>query len=239
MSANSSTSTAVNAKIASLNVGEPKPLAYRGKHVESGFVKTPVSGPVWLSKTNLEGDKQADLRVHGGVEKAVCVYPSEHYRYWEERLGRDLPVASFGENFSTAGLTESNVCIGDVFRVGASELGPIVQVSQPRQPCFKLGARHEVPELVLWVQESGATGFYFRVFEEGEVWSGDKLTLVERVHPDATIAEANRIMHHDKRDVEGIKRLARIEELARSWKEKFEKRLAGEVEDTSSRIEGT
>ncbi|MDN5696596.1 MAG: MOSC domain-containing protein [Rubrobacter sp.] len=226
------------ARITSLNVGGPKPLAHNGKYVESGFVKMPVFRPVWLSETNLEGDQQADLRVHGGIEKAVCVYPIEHYPYWEERLGRELGVAAFGENFSTQGLTESSVCIGDTFWVGDPNRGPLVQVSQPRQPCYKLGARYDLAELVLWVQDSGATGFYLRVIEEGEVQPGDTLKLIERPHPDASVAEANRIMHRDKRDAEGLKRLARVEELAPSWREKFEKRLRGEVEDAAPRIEG-
>ncbi len=229
----------VKGRVASLQVGKPRPLAYRGKHVESGFVKESVSRTVWLSRTNLAGDEQADKRVHGGVEKAVCVYPLEHYPYWEERLERELPEAAFGENFSTQGLTESNVCIGDVFRVGDRDQGAIVQVSQPRQPCFKLGARHGIPELVLWVQETGLTGFYFRVLEEGEVQAGDEVTLVERLYPEASVAEANRVMHHDKRDREGLERLAAVEELAESWRGKFEKRLSGSAqEDNSARIEG-
>lgn len=227
------------AKIASLNVGRPRPLAYRGKHVESGFVKASVSGPVRLSKTNLEGDRQADLRVHGGAEKAVCVYPLEHYSYWQQRLGRRLPVAAFGENFSTEGLTESVACVGDIYRVGALYRGAIVQVSQPRQPCFKLGARHELPELVLWVQETGCTGFYFRVLEEGEVGRGDEISLLERPSHGVTVAEANRVMHHDKKDLAGIEGLLAVGELAESWRSKFEKRLSGKVEDTSARIEGS
>lgn len=228
----------MGAKIVSLNVGGPKPLAYHGKYVESGFVKKPVFSPVWLSKINLEGDRQADLRVHGGVDKAVCVYPLEHYPYWEERLDRKLNVAAFGENFSTEGFTESNVYIGDVFRVGSPGRGPVVQVSQPRQPCYKLGARYDLAELVLWVQDSGATGFYLRVIEEGEVRPGDGLDLIERPHPDASVAEANRVMHQDRRDAEGLKRLAGIGGLSSSWRRKFEKRLEGEIEDVCARIEG-
>lgn len=234
-----SVTPSVKGRVASLQVGKPKPLAYRGKHVESGFVKESVSEPVWLSGTNLAGDEQADKRVHGGVEKAVCVYPLEHYPYWEKRLERGLPEAAFGENFSTGGLTESNVCIGDVFRVGDRSRGSVVQVSQPRQPCFKLGARHGIPELVLWVQETGLTGFYFRVLEEGEVQVGDEIMLVERPHPEASVAEANRVMHHDKHDREGLERLAAVKELAESWRGKFEKRLSGySREDDSRRIEG-
>lgn len=229
---------AVNAKIASLNVGRPRPLVYRGKHVRSGFVKAPVSESVWLSRTNLDGDRQADLRVHGGAEKAVCVYPLEHYPYWRRRLGRDLPVAAFGENFSTEGFTESGVCVGDVYRIGTSDKGATVQLSQPRQPCFKLGARHELPELVLWVQQTGRTGFYFRVLEEGEVGPGDEISLLKRPDHGFTVTEANRLMHHDKTDLAGVERLLAVEELAESWRSKFAKRLSGKVEDDSARIEG-
>lgn len=230
--------TLVSAKIASLNIGKSKPLAYRDRHIQSGFVKASVSNSVWLSETGLDGDEQADLSVHGGVEKAVCVYSSKHYPYWEQRLGRKLPEAAFGENFTTEGLTEPEVCIGDIFRVGAPGHGPIVQVSQPRQPCFKLGARHNVAKLVLWVQESGATGFYFRVLETGEVRAGDAITLMERLHPRASVAEANRVMHQDKRDLEGTKQLLTIPELTPSWRRTLTKRLSGDLEDASARIEG-
>lgn len=224
----------MNARLLSLNVGKPKPLPYRGKSVPSSFVKTPVSGALWLLETGLDGDGQADLRNHGGPEKAVCVYPQEHYPYWEARLGRPLQPAAFGENFSTEGLTEERVCIGDVYRVG----GALVQVSQPRQPCFKLAARHGVPQLALWVQESGFTGFYFRVLEEGEVRAGDGIPLVERQSSAVSLAEANRIMHRDKRDVAGIERLLAVPELSANWRRTFEKRLAGAMEDTAPRLRG-
>lgn len=221
-------------RVVSLNVGRPGPLPYRGKSVRSGFVKPPVSEALWLSKTGLDGDEQADLRNHGGPEKAVCVYPLEHYPYWEGRLGRVLGPASFGENFSTEGLTEDRVCIGDVYRVG----GAVVQVSQPRQPCFKLAARHGFPQLALWVQETGLTGFYFQVLEEGEVVAGDGISLVQRPATTVRLAEANRVMHHDRRDVAGIERLLEAPGLSANWRRTFEKRLAGAVEDTSLRLEG-
>jgi len=217
-----------------LNVGLPAPLDNRGKEVRSGFVKSPVEGGVWLSRTGLAGDGQADLKAHGGPEKAVCVYPLEHYPYWEERLDRDLPPAAFGENFSTRGLTEPGVCVGDVFRAGEA----VVQVSQPRQPCYKLAARHNEKQLALWVQQAGLTGFYFRVLEEGRVAAGDGLHLVERPAPDATVAEANRVMHHDKGDLEAVERLLGVGELSVSWRRTFEKRLAGESEDTAPRLSG-
>lgn len=213
----------MNARLVSLNVGEPKPLAYRGKHVQSGFRKSPEPGGLWLGETGLEGDGQADLENHGGPEKAVCVYPLEHYPYWQERLERPLEPGAFGENFSTEGLLESDVCIGDVYRVG----GALVQVSQPRQPCYKMAARHGVKELALWVLETGFTGFYFRCLEPGEVRMGEGISLVRRARTPVSLAEANRVMHHDKRDVESIELLLAVPELAASWRRTFEKRLVG------------
>ncbi len=225
-------------RLVSLNVGRPRPLAYRGRHVPSGFRKSPVSGPVRLGRTNLEGDAQADLRNHGGPDKAVCVYPLEHYPYWDERLGRRLGVGAFGENFSTEGLLEPGVCVGDVFRAGGPGRGALVQVSQPRQPCFKLAARHGVKELALWVQETGLTGFYFRVLGEGEVAAGDGIFLVDRPAPAATLAEANRLMHRDKADVAAIERLLAVPELSANWRRNFEKRLSGRAENAAPRLEG-
>jgi MOSC domain-containing protein YiiM len=218
--------------LVSLNVGLPKPLAYRGKHVPSGFRKSPVSGSVWLDKTNLQGDAQADLKNHGGPEKAVCVYPLEYYPYWEGRLGRTLGAAAFGENFSAEGLLEPGVCIGDVYRVGEPGRGALVQVSQS---CFKQAARYRVKELALWTQE---TGFYFRVLEEGKVRADDEISLLERTAPEASVAEGNRVMHLDKHDVAGIERLLAVSELSANWRRAFEKRLSGHTEDTAPWLKG-
>lgn len=230
--------TPPSARLVSLNVGTPAPLAYRGKHVPSGFRKSPTSGPLRLGKTNLDGDGQADLKNHGGPEKAVCVYPLEHYPYWEGRLGRRLGAGAFGENFSAEGLLEPGVCVGDVYRVGEAGRGALVQVSQPRQPCFKLAARHRVKELALWVQQTGFTGFYFRVLEEGEVAAGDGIVLVDRPAPAATLAEANRVMHRDKDDLAAVRRLLAVPELSANWRRNFEKRLSGEEADAAPRLEG-
>jgi MOSC domain-containing protein YiiM len=198
-------------------------------------VKPPVSGPRWLGETGLQGDAQADLDNHGGPEKAVCVYPLEHYPYWTERLGKSLEPGSFGENFSTQGLSETEVCIGDVYRVGSS----LLQVSQPRQPCYKLAARHGVPEMAAWVQEQGRTGFYLRCLEPGEVRAGDEVSLVERPAGAVSVTGANRVMHHDRHDREGIRALLAMGELlAGSWRTKLEKRLAGAEEDPTLRLEG-
>lgn len=224
----------VSARLESLNVGRPAPLGYRGRQVPSGFRKEPVSRSLWLGETGLEGDAQADLENHGGPEKAVCVYPLEHYPYWEERLSRALEPAAFGENFSTEGLLEAGVCIGDVYRVGST----LVQVSQPRQPCFKLAARHGVKELALWVQETGRTGFYLRCVEPGEVRVGEKIELVERPKRGVSVAEANRVMHRDRYDVEGIERLLALPTLSASWRRTLKKRLSGVSESTAPRLEG-
>ncbi len=222
------------ARLKSLNVGQPAPLAYRGRWVQSGFRKSPVLGALWLEETGLEGDAQADLKAHGGPDKAVCVYPLEHYPYWRERLARPLEPAAFGENFSTEGLLEPEVCVGDVYRVGEAA----VQVSQPRQPCYKLAARHEVKELALWVQETGRTGFYLRCLEPGEVRADDAIELVERPPEGVSVAEANRVMHRDRRDAAGIERLLALSALSASWRRTFEKRLAGVSESAAPRLEG-
>lgn len=224
----------MEAKLSSLNVGTPALLDHRGKTVSSGIVKTPVTGPLWLSRIGLEGDAQADLKNHGGQEKAVCVYPLEHYPYWEERLGRTLGPGSFGENFGVEGLMESDVCIGDTYRVG----GATVQVSQPRQPCFKLAARHGVKELALWVQETGFTGFYLRCLESGTVSAGDGIEWISRPEETVSVAEANRVMHRDKRDVAGIERLLSVAELSENWRRTLRKRRSGAIESTAPRLEG-
>lgn len=224
----------MEARLSSLNVGTPAPMDHRGKTVSSGIVKTPVSGPLWLSRIGLEGDAQADLKNHGGPEKAVCVYPLEHYPYWEERLGRTLRPGSFGENFGVEGLVEPGVCIGDTYRVGRAT----VQVSQPRQPCFKLAARHGVKELALWVQETGFTGFYLRCLESGTVSPGDGIEWISRPEGTVSVAEANRVMHRDRRDVAGIERLLSVAELSANWRRTLTKRLSGAMESTAPRLEG-
>lgn len=224
----------MHAHLQFLNVGKPQPLVYGKGTVESGIVKTPVATATWLGKTGLAGDGQADLKNHGGPDKAVCVYAYEHYPYWEEQLNRALPLAAFGENFSTEGLLEADVCVGDMYRVGTAT----VQVSQPRQPCFKLGARHGFPKLVLWVQQTGLTGYYLRCLESGSVQLADGLQLLDRPIPEVTIAEANRVMHQDKGDVEGIRRLLAVPALSASWRRTLERRLDGRIEDPALRIEG-
>ncbi|CAM4479985.1 MOSC domain-containing protein [Paenibacillus tarimensis] len=223
-----------SAKIMSLNVGTPAPLVHGKKEVMSGIVKRPVTEPVWLSMTNLQGDEQADLVHHGGVDKAVCVYPYEHYAYWERELNRTLEFGAFGENLTTQGAAEQDISIGDIFRIGEA----VVQVSQPRQPCFKLSAKYGVPELPVMVQDTGYTGYYFRVLQEGAVRSGDELILVNKHPGSITVSFANQIMHHDKKNEEAIREILNVDALSGSWRETLMKRLGGISIDTQERLTG-
>jgi MOSC domain-containing protein YiiM len=189
---------------------------------KTGFYKSPVTGPLRLRTTNLEGDGQADLVNHGGPDKAVCCYPMAHYPGWRTELSlEELPFGAFGENFTIAGLTESDICIGDIFRIGAA----LVQISQPRQPCWKLARRWRIKDLTLRVQQSGRTGWYFRVLSEGIVQPGDPFELVERTSPEWTIDRANVLMHHDKSNYADSARLAAVESLSTSWKRTLSKRV--------------
>ena len=181
-------------KVASIQIGMPISIEI-GKPWRTGFFKKAVTEPVWLGATNLAGDGQADLAHHGGPHKAVCVYPACHYPYWRQTLGMpDLCGGDFGENFTVEDLAESQVCIGDTWAIGDAT----VQVSQPRQPCWKLARRWDAKDLAVQVQQTGRTGWYFRVLVEGLVQAGMSLSLIERPHPRWTIATANQLMHHEK-----------------------------------------
>lgn len=228
------------ARIVSLNVGRAAPLRHARGEVPSGIRKTAVEGALALGTLGLDGDEQADLRVHGGPDKALCVYPREHADWWAGTLGIELPPGGAGENLSTLGLVEAEVVVGDVYRIGADDgpdAGPLVQVSQPRQPCYKLAARHGDPQIALAVQEAGTTGFYFRCLEPGVLRTGDALALVERPAHGVTIAEANRVMHHARHDADGLRRLLDVPQLAAGWRATFERRIAGELESIAARVE--
>lgn len=226
----------------SIQVGLPQTLGVEGaidpmdKPWTTGFFKEKVAGRIHLGKTNLDGDGQADLQHHGGLEKAVNVYPSEHYSYWREKLkNREMPFGAFGENFTTAGLLEQTACIGDVFSIGEA----VVQISQPRQPCWKLARRWRIKDLAAKVQKTGLTGWYFRVLKEGYVQGGLVLRLLERPHPEWTVSSANTIMHHHKRDLDAAQSLAFCPALSQNWRESLSKRAAiGKIADTSKRLIG-
>lgn len=216
-------------RIVSLNISKPVMILHGNKEVETGINKKPSGEPLMLAFTGLIGDGQADLIHHGGPDKAVCAYSSVHFPYWERQWKRTVEPGAFGENFTLSELTEGSLCIGDTVRVGQA----LVQVSQPRQPCFKLGLKHGLPELPQQVQKEGYTGFYFRVLEEGKVAEGDGLYLEARHSAAITIAEANRIMYIEKSNVERIERILAVEELAESWRQTFQSRLAKLLEESS------
>lgn len=202
----------------------------------TGFFKEPTTRSIWLGKLNLDGDGQADLENHGGPEKAVNVYPIEHYPYWEQTVElRNLRPGAFGENFTIQGLLESDVCIGDLFEIGDA----LVQVSQPRQPCWKLARRWQIKDLALRVQETGRTGWYFRVIREGHVQAGNRLVLIERQHPNWTVFSANEVMHRRTQDRQAAQDLADCADLSSRWRTKLKRRAqTGTIESTSSRLDG-
>ena len=205
--------------IESLNIGKPMKEIFQDKEVTTGICKKPVSGPLNLKKLGFEGNGVADSKHHGGYDKAVCVYSTDHYPYWEKVLGIKLPVAAFGENLSVSNLHEDSVCIGDIFQVGTA----IVQISQPRQPCRTLAARYGRSDLVKMVVDTGRTGFYFKVLREGMVEREDELILMERNSDNITISFANRILHHDKKNREGIDKVLAVTALSESWRKSFHK----------------
>ncbi|HEX6183254.1 MAG TPA: MOSC domain-containing protein [Pyrinomonadaceae bacterium] len=210
-------------KIVSVNIGRPRLVVWNGQTVSTGIYKAPVEGRVVLRTLNLDGDRQADLTVHGGLTKAAYAYPSEHYDYWRDELpGTELPWGMFGENFTTEGLDESSVRIGDRFRIGSAE----VMVTEPRMPCYKLGIKFGRADIVKRFMASGRSGFYFSVRREGEVGAGDEVELLGREENGVTVADVTRLYVRDKDDVETLRRAVALEALPESWREHFRQQLA-------------
>ena len=206
----------------SINIGLPREITHGGQTVTSGIFKEPVAGPVRLGRLNLEGDGQADRRVHGGADKAVYVYPFEHYAFWAGELGRDdFSHGQFGENFTTRGLLEDGVCIGDVFEIEETR----VQVTQPRTPCFKLGIRMAEENFPARFTAANRTGFYLRVLEEGMIAAGDAIERVEHAAGSMTVREVFHLRHVGGTRAE-YERATRLPGLSSSWRAAFEKRLA-------------
>ena len=210
-------------RIISLNVGRPRLVVWGGQTVSTGIYKTPVGGRVMLRALNLDGDRQADLTVHGGPDKAVYAYPSEHYAYWRGELPEmELPWGMFGENFTTEGLDESAVNVGDSFRVGSAE----VTVTGPRMPCYKLGVRFGRADMVKRFLASGRTGFYFSVRREGDVGAGDGIELIGRDENRVTVADIVRLYARDRGDVETMRRALAVEALPEDWRDHFRRLIA-------------
>ena len=204
----------------SIQVGVPRTIQRDGQEVSTGIFKSPVPKRIHLHQLNLEGDRQADLSVHGGRDKTVYAYPSEHYPYWKKELpGVELPWGAFGENFTTEGLLETDVCIGDRLTIGTAE----VVVTQPRVPCFKLNLKFDRDDMVKRFLASRRCGFYFRVLREGEVGAGDEFRFSHRDGNRVSISDAMRIYLGDEGSIELLQRALRVEYLSASWRKELSK----------------
>jgi MOSC domain-containing protein YiiM len=207
-------------KLISVNVGLPREVTWKEKTVSTGIFKEPVNDRVMVRSLNLDGDGQADLTVHGGLEKAVYAYPFEHYGYWQSELpDTELTLGNFGENFTTTGLREEELNIGDRFRVGDVHL----MVTQPRLPCYKLGIRFGRSDMVKRFLASRRTGFYFSVLSEGEVGAGDTLELVSRDENNITVADITQLYTREQSNPELLHRAAQLEALPKSWRDYFQR----------------
>ena len=210
-------------KLLSVNVSLPKEIQNNGKTMTTGIFKEPVKKRVMLRTMNLGGGGQADLVGHGGIYKAVYVYSIENYEYWKSELSRnDFTYGQFGENFTVEGMLEDEIHIGDVFRVG----GALVEVTQPRVPCAKLGFKMGMAKFPKLFLQNSRVGFYLRVLEEGEVGAGD---VIERVKVDAermTVREINHLLYFDQKNLEGAQKALRIRALSSGWRGSFKERLA-------------
>jgi MOSC domain-containing protein YiiM len=211
------------AGVVSVNVGRPRDVEWRGRTVRTSIWKEPVAGRVVVHRLNLEGDEQSDLSVHGGPDKAVYVYPSEHYDYWRRALpGVDLPWGAFGENLTIHGLLEDEARIGDRLGVGSAEF----VVTQPRMPCYKLGVRFQRDQMVKEFHESGRTGFYLAVHSEGDVGDGDAIVSLARDAQGVTVADIAALYGHEADDQELLRRAVELSALPRSWRDYFRERLS-------------
>jgi MOSC domain-containing protein YiiM len=211
-------------KLISLNVARPRLAVYRDQTVSTGIFKQPVFGQVPLRSLNLDGDRQADLAVHGGPFKAVYAYPSEHYDFWREQLpGTQLPSGMFGENFTTEGLFEADLHIGDRLQIGTA----VIMVRQPRIPCYKLALKFHRNDILARFLRSGRSGFYFSVEQEGVVESGNPLEFLSRERDAITISEINVLFAEDKYNRLLLERALATPALPEDWRDYFRKRVYG------------
>lgn len=209
-------------KLISVNVGLPREVEWKGRIERTGIFKEPVAGRVMMRRLNLDGDRQADLKVHGGPTKAIYVYPSEHYPYWREQLPEmQLGWGMFGENLTTAGLLENEINIGDRFRIGAAE----GMVTEPRMPCYKLGLKFGRDDIIKRFLASLRSGFYLAVLREGEVGAGDTIELLQRDEHNLRVVDVVRLYASDRDNREMLRRAVQVEALPESWRDYFQKRL--------------
>lgn len=209
-------------KLVSVNVSPGRAVEWKGRVVETGIFKEPVSGPVRVRRHNLEGDRQSDLRVHGGEFKAVYSYSAEHYEWWRAELGRTLPFGSFGENLTLAGLPEEEACVGDLFRIGSA----VLEAVQPRFPCFKLGLKFGDDGIIQRFLDSGRWGVYYRVVEEGALGAGDAVERVSRDPARVPVPELLRLLLAESPERAAVERALAARSLPPSWRQKLEGMLS-------------
>ncbi|MEP7309081.1 MAG: MOSC domain-containing protein [Acidobacteriota bacterium] len=214
-------------KLVALSVGGPRQIEWRGDFVRTSIFKERVAGTRHVAPLNIDGDQQSDLSVHGGRDKAVYAYPSEHYPLWRRELSEpDLAWGGFGENLTTEGVTEHDVSIGDRLRIGTAEF----VVTQPRLPCFKLAIRRDRLDIVKRFQRSGRSGFYLSVVREGELQEGDTIEIVARDERGLSVAATVQLFNADDADLEGLRIAATHPALSPSWRADFNERLAKRAE---------
>lgn len=218
-------------KVISVNVGLPREVVWKGKTVQTAIFKEPVGGAVAISKLNLAGDKQADLTVHGGSEKAVYAYPAEHYEYWQKELPEvSFSWGRFGENLTTEGVQEDTLCIGDLLRVGSA----VLMVTQPRMPCFKLDLRFDRGDMIKRFLISGRSGFYFSVIEPGEVSVGSRVEILSRDPNRVAVTDIVRLYLRQARDPELLQRATNVSFLPENWRAQLLLRAQTDMDDSRS-----
>jgi len=205
-------------KVLSVHVGSLQEMLRNGKKIQTGIFKQPTEGPIEVKRLGLEGDQQANKKLHGGIYKAICVYPSEHYDLWKEELGKpDLSFGDFGENLTTFGLMEGDICLGDRLRIGSVE----IVVTQPREPCITLNARLDTKDLSARICKSGRSGFYFSVMKEGIIKNGDSIEYINRDENRVTVSDFNRIINGEPEIADIIFRASKIDALPSRLKSQF------------------
>ncbi|MCA0971935.1 MOSC domain-containing protein [Halobacillus litoralis] len=208
-------------KLLSLNVGRPEVYATEKGDLKSAYRKTPVNETTFLTYLNFEGDEQADKKNHGGRDKAVCLYPAQHYRHWEETYNKSFAFPAFGENITVEGIDERDVCVGDIFQLGDA----LLQISEPRKPCYIIARTHGIDDFPARVTKEGFTGFYLRVLQEGSVTPGDMMSLVERHPAEVPVAEVNEVLYHDRKNHEKLRRILEVDAVADGLRGTLQKRL--------------
>ena len=205
-------------KVLSVHVGSLQEMLRNGKKIQTGIFKQPTEGPIYVKQLGLEGDQQANKKLHGGVYKAICVYPSEHYDLWKEELGNPgLSFGDFGENLTTAGLMEGDICLGDRLRIGSVEM----VVTQPREPCITLNARLDTKDLSARIRKSGRSGFYCSVEREGTIENGDSIEYISRDENKVSVSDFNRIINGETEVADIIFRASKIDALPPRLKGQF------------------